>query len=76
MAWDVSAGLRFVRPVARLRALKLVIGRRDGQSIRYRLASPEVAEVLATLHRMYCEPPEAKELHGAGSRDRATPSSG
>jgi DNA-binding transcriptional ArsR family regulator len=67
--------------LARLRAMRLVIARRDGQSMRYRLASPEVAEVLATLHRMYCEPPESAEQPPAGSRDRTqrdrpAPSSG
>ena len=42
--------------LARLRAMKLVVARRDGQSIRYRLASPEVAEILTTLHGIYCAP--------------------
>lgn len=40
--------------LAKLRALKLVTARRDGQSMRYRLASPEVGKVLATLHGIYC----------------------
>lgn len=46
--------------LAKLRALKLVAARRDGQSIRYRLASEEVAKVLTTLYGIYCtpEPPE------------------
>ncbi|MCW5717360.1 MAG: winged helix-turn-helix transcriptional regulator [Bauldia sp.] len=59
--------------LARLRALRLVIARRDGQSIRYRLASPEVAEMLATLHRLYCEPPESAGQPPVGSRDPAPP---
>jgi DNA-binding transcriptional ArsR family regulator len=42
--------------LARLRALKLVAARRDGQSIKYRLASPEVAAVLNTLHGIFCAP--------------------
>ena len=42
--------------LARLRALKLVATRRDGQSIRYRVASDEVARVLTTLHGIYCAP--------------------
>lgn len=42
--------------LAKLRALKLVAARRDGQSIRYRLASDEVAQVLTTLHGIYCAP--------------------
>ena len=45
--------------LARLRALKLVAARRDGQSIRYRLASDEVANVLTTLHGIYCAPRRA-----------------
>ena len=40
--------------LARLRALHLVAARRDGQSIRYRLASDQVAKVLMTLHGIYC----------------------
>lgn len=40
--------------LAKLRALKLVAARRDGQSVRYRLASPEVERVLVTLHGIFC----------------------
>ena len=40
--------------LSKLRALKLVAARRDGQSIRYRLASDQVAKVLTTLHGIYC----------------------
>lgn len=43
--------------LAKLRALKLVTARRDGQSIRYRLASEEVTQVLGTLHGIYCVVP-------------------
>ena len=42
--------------LSKLRALKLVSARRDGQSIRYSLASGEVAAVLTTLHGIYCVP--------------------
>jgi DNA-binding transcriptional ArsR family regulator len=42
--------------LARLRAMKLVAARRDGQSIRYRLASEEVAKMLTTLHGIFCAP--------------------
>ena len=42
--------------LARLRAMKLVSARRVGQSIRYRLASAEVAKLLTTLHGIYCVP--------------------
>ena len=42
--------------LAKLRALRLVVARRDGQSMRYRLASPRVGELLVTLHGIYCAP--------------------
>ncbi|MCP3473379.1 metalloregulator ArsR/SmtB family transcription factor [Bradyrhizobium sp. CCGUVB1N3] len=40
--------------LGKMRALDLVTTRRDGQTIYYRLASPEVREVLQTLYRLYC----------------------
>lgn len=42
--------------LSKLRALKLVATRRDGQMILYRLASDEVARILTTLHGIYCAP--------------------
>lgn len=42
--------------LAKLRDLRLVATRREGQTIHYRLASPEVAAILATLHSLYCAP--------------------
>jgi DNA-binding transcriptional ArsR family regulator len=42
--------------LARLRDLGLVATRREGQTIHYRLASPEVAAILGTLHGLYCAP--------------------
>ncbi|WP_431285743.1 ArsR/SmtB family transcription factor [Humitalea sp. 24SJ18S-53] len=42
--------------LARMRDLRLVETRRDGQTIYYRLASPEVSAILATLDRLYCAP--------------------
>ena len=42
--------------LAKLRAMKLVATTRDGQFIRYRLASDEVGRVLTTLHGIYCGP--------------------
>jgi DNA-binding transcriptional ArsR family regulator len=42
--------------LAKLRALKLVAARRDGQSIRYRLASNDVTKVLTTLYGIFCTP--------------------
>jgi DNA-binding transcriptional ArsR family regulator len=40
--------------LARLRALKLVETRREAQTISYRLASPEVRRIIATLAEIYC----------------------
>lgn len=40
--------------LSRLRALGLVATRRDGQQIRYRLASDEVRRILSVLHDLYC----------------------
>lgn len=42
--------------LSKLRAMKLVATRRDGQMILYRLASDSVARVLETLHGIYCAP--------------------
>ncbi len=42
--------------LARMRDLDLVRTRREGQTIHYRLASPEVAAILETLYRLYCAP--------------------
>lgn len=42
--------------LSKLRALKLVSTRRDGQMILYRLASDGVARLLTTLHEIYCAP--------------------
>jgi DNA-binding transcriptional ArsR family regulator len=37
-----------------MRAAGLVDSRREGQTILYRLASPAVTAVLATLHAQFC----------------------
>lgn len=42
--------------LGKMRALRLVATRRDGQTIFYRLASPEVQALLETLYRVYCAP--------------------
>lgn len=42
--------------LGKMRALGLVETRRDGQTIYYRLASPEVRAILETLYRLYCAP--------------------
>ena len=42
--------------LGKMRALRLVETRRDGQTIYYRLASEAVREILETLYRLYCAP--------------------
>lgn len=42
--------------LGKLRALRLVATRRDGQMILYRLASDDVARILTTLYGIYCAP--------------------
>ena len=42
--------------LSKMRALRLVATRRDGQTIYYSLASAEVQAVLETLYRVYCAP--------------------
>mgnify|MGYP001038527510 CR=1 FL=1 len=42
--------------LGKMRALRLVSTRRDGQTIYYSLASTEVQAVLETLYRVYCAP--------------------
>ena len=40
--------------LARLREEGVVATRRDGQTMFYRLADPQVSRVLETLHDLYC----------------------
>jgi DNA-binding transcriptional ArsR family regulator len=54
--------------LGKLRALRLVATRRDGQMILYRLASDEVARILATLHGIYCGPQAGKAAKRNGKR--------
>ena len=42
--------------LGKMRALRLVSTRRDGQTIFYSLASAEVRRVLETLYEIYCQP--------------------
>lgn len=42
--------------LAKLRDQGLVATRRKGQSIYYRLASPEVEAIILTLYDIYCAP--------------------
>jgi len=41
--------------LARLRADDLVEVRRDGKNMYYSLARPEVREIIAVLHRVFCD---------------------
>ena len=52
--------------LSKLRAMKLVATRRDGQMVRYRLASDAVARVLTTLHGIYCAPAGRGKGQGRG----------
>jgi ArsR family transcriptional regulator len=42
--------------LARLRMEGLVDNRRDGKTIYYRIANPRVAQMIATVHEMFCAP--------------------
>lgn len=42
--------------LGKMRALRLVDTRRNGQTIYYSLASKKVRAVLETLYRLYCQP--------------------
>ena len=42
--------------LARLRADRIVLTRREGQTIYYRLAGSEATAIMATLHSLYCGP--------------------
>lgn len=45
--------------LAILRREHVVATRRDKQTVFYSLASAEVAELMATMHRVFCKPPKA-----------------
>ena len=72
--------------LARLRADGLVETRREGKSVFYSLARPEVREVIGALHRAFCQQPSrsrasyrrpvaraAARAKGAGRRVHPTP---
>ena len=46
--------------LARLRIDNLIEARRDGKSIYYSLARPEVREIVAALHAAFCRPKRSK----------------
>ena len=43
--------------LAKMRDEGLVTGRRDAQTIWYRIADPRLEQLLAELHRLYCPRP-------------------
>jgi DNA-binding transcriptional ArsR family regulator len=59
--------------LARMRDMQLVETRRDGQTIYYRLASPEVAAILETLYGIYCAPACRDAADTAPAPTRASP---
>jgi DNA-binding transcriptional ArsR family regulator len=58
--------------LTRMRDLRLVDTRRDGQIIYCRLASAEVIAIIETLYRLYCAPGDATP--GAGAPIPSQPS--
>lgn len=46
--------------LARLRADRIVLTRREGQTIYYRLAGNEATAIMATLYSLYCGPTKAE----------------
>ncbi len=48
--------------LALLRKDGLVSARRDAQTIYYSIASDPAREILLTLYRIYCAPPQGKTL--------------
>ena len=48
--------------LARLRSDKVVQTRREGRQIYYRIADPQLAELISVLYKMYCGP--APVMHG------------
>lgn len=42
--------------LARLRAENLVISRKEGQTVHYRIKDPRIIELMANLYALYCAP--------------------
>ncbi len=47
--------------LAKLRAEGLVDFRRESQTLWYRIADPRIADLLDTLHRLFCAAPAAEQ---------------
>lgn len=41
-----------------LREAGLIVGRKEGKAMFYRLADPRVEALIATMHRLFCQEPE------------------
>lgn len=56
---EAALGLRqpaVSQQLARLRAEGLIVGRRDGKSVHYRLASEQARRIMLLLYELFCEP--------------------
>ncbi|MBD0414315.1 ArsR/SmtB family transcription factor [Oryzicola mucosus] len=42
--------------LAELRAADLIVGRKDGKQVFYRLADPRITVFISTMHRLFCQP--------------------
>ncbi|MGH6761983.1 MAG: ArsR/SmtB family transcription factor [Phyllobacterium sp.] len=45
--------------LAELRSAGLIIGRKEGKAVFYRLADPRVETFIITMHRLFCETDKA-----------------
>jgi ArsR family transcriptional regulator, virulence genes transcriptional regulator len=57
--------------LAKLKADKVVVSRRDAQTIYYRLADSPAAKVLRTLAEIFCPPPMDKSSTKPSAKARA-----
>jgi len=46
--------------LAKMREEGLVTYRRESQTLWYRIADPRIEDLLATLYRLYCKPPDRR----------------
>ncbi|MEW9804519.1 ArsR/SmtB family transcription factor [Mesorhizobium sp. ZMM04-5] len=46
--------------IAELRAAGLIVGRKEGKQVFYRLGDPRVEIFISTMHRLFCRPPQHK----------------
>ena len=42
--------------LARLRAEKLVVSRKEGQTVHYRISDPRIVDLMSHLYALYCAP--------------------